>query len=685
MEPLRLNCRFCDRACTLVAARDDRGRPVSLRPEHETGTIACPTGLNALELVRNPRRLTRPLLRAGARGAGKWLEITWEEAIALAARRLRETMDTHAPESLLLVSGFNKPLQGAAFARMANVLGAPNRLGAGNMCHQAQAQSFVDTFGFSGDRKITAETRTVLLWGSNPSNTMRWVQSDIAAMRRAGGRLVVIDPLPTRMTELADLWLPIRPGTDLALALGMMRVILSNGWEDRAFLKRCAEGLDEVRAAAEPYTLAHTAQITGLRQADIERAARWLACSRPGILFGGNALDHNFDSYQKGRALCLLLALTGNVDAAGAAVPAAPPCPGDPIRSGRLALQARFTPELKARQIGRRDPLLDSARQTSGQEMLKGVEAGLLRAGWVMGADPVVMWADSRRTARVLGRLDFLMVQDFFLTPTAQMADLVLPVATYLEYENVFFGSDGSLTYRPAVLHDYDVKSDMEIIGLIGTALGHRALFWRDMEGFWNQQLSAYGTNLSRLRAAGCIPGEAGGRSAPAGYREKGFPTPTGKVRLCIPRLAEQGGDAVPVYRALPQPEERWPYRCTNYKSPCYFHSAGRQMAGQRAQQPDPIAFVSPDAARREGLADGDYITVSTPVGQVRQRCRIGVGMPEGTVALSAGWWLPEAESLEAALVPSCNNLASDAQWLGGEIQAFSVRGIPCGISRVSL
>lgn len=682
MEPLRLNCRFCDRECTLVAARDGGGRPVSLRPEHEAGVISCPTGLHALELARNPRRLTRPLLRTGARGAGKWLEITWDEAISLAARRLGEALDSHGPDSLLFISGFNKPLQGAAFTRIANVLGAPNRLGAGNMCHQAQAQAFVDTFGFPGERSITPKTRTVFLWGSNPSNTMRWVHSDIAAMRRVGGRLVVVDPLPTRMTQLADLWLPIRPGTDLALALGMMQVILSYGWEDRYFLNHHAEGLDEVRTAAAPYTLERTAQITGLPETDIERAAKWLARSKPGVIFGGNALDHNFDSYQKGRALCLLLALTGNVDVEGAAVPAPPSHPGNPVRNGSLSLQKRFTPELKARQLGRREPLLDTARQTSGQEMLRGIESGQLRGGWVMGADPVVMWADCHRTARVLGQLDFLLVQDFFLTPTAQMADLVLPVATYLEYENVFFRGDGGLTYRPAVLTDYDVKSDMEIIGRIGSALGYGQQFWHDMDDFWNQQLTGYGTTLAQLRETGGLPGTLPARAEPAGYRSTGFPTPTGKVRLSIPRLGEKGADAVPAYRDLPQPSEDWPYRCTNYKPSCYFHSAGRQIAEQRVQQPDPIAYVSPDTVRREGLSDGDWITVSTPVGQARQRCRVGMGMPEGTVALSIGWWYPEADTLEEALEPSCNNLASDAVLLGGEIQAFSVRGIPCRISR---
>ena len=677
MEYKHTTCRLCDRECHLVAGCNEAGELVSLRPEHESGTISCPTGLHALELMNHPDRVRRPLLRTGVRGGNEWREISWEEAFDLAAQRLGEVLAQHAPDGLLMIKGFNKPLQGAIFDRMANVLGVVNRLGAGNMCHQAQAQSFADTFGFQADRRITRETRTVLLWGSNPSNTMRWVQRDIAAMKRAGGRLVVIDPLPTRMAELADLHLPIRPGTDAALALGMMRLILEQHWEDRAFLEQCCTGLEEVRAACQPYTLSRTAEITGLREADIEAAAQWLACSGPAIIFGGNALDHNWDSYQKGRCLAILLALTGNVDQAGAAIPARGV--KNPARSPRLTCPDRMPDGWRERMWGWREPLLDTARQTSGQEMLKGIQQGQLRAGWVMGGDPAMMWADSHRTAQILSQLDFLMVQDFFLTPTARLADLVLPVATHLEYENIYLESDGTLRHRPALAKHPWGKSDMEIINSIACRMGLQADFWPDMDHFWMDFLAETGVELEELRRLGAVATPTPAPWAPS-CRSDGFPTSDGKVHLSLPRLREKGGEAVPSYRPLPAPDTQYPDRCTNYKPGPFFQSAGHQMPGQRKLAPEPVAYLSPDIAAREQIADGDWIKVSTSTGEVCQRARVCSELPDGLVALAIGWWDPEAEDYAEALRFNCNNLASAEELLGGEIQAFSCRGIRCRV-----
>ncbi len=680
MKTQVMTCRFCDRECAMVVTLDAQGRPVSLRPQHETGTVSCPTGLHALELMGNPRRVVHPLRRTGPRGSGKWETLSWEEALDWAAGKLRAALDRDGPESLLFIKGFNKPLQGAVFDRLANLLGVPNRLGAGNMCHQAQAQSFVDTFGFPADRRITSETRTVVLWGSNPSNTMRWVQRDIAAMKRSGGRLVVIDPLPTRMTQIADLWLPIRPGTDAALALGWMRLILTEGWEDRALLERWSSGLDEVRAACRPYTLEYTARLTGLPAEQIRLGAEWFARSGPAILYGGNALDHNWDSYQKGRCLAILLALAGQVDRPGAALHAAPASPRNPIRTSRLTCADRFTPAQRQQMAGWDEALLPSARQTSGQAMLRAIEAGRLKAGWVLGGDPVMMWADSRRVARVLSQLDFFMVQDFFLTPTARIADLVLPVATYLEYENVFFQPGGAVQYRPALVTGSNARSDMDIVNEMGNRLGLSADFWPDMEAFWDFLLEESGVTLDQLRTLGRLEGD--GTPAvpvPRGYRETGFPTADGTIHLSIPALS---GGSVPSYRPLPEPGGRYPDRCTNYKAPCFFHSAGRQMAGQRAAQPEPLAYVSADVAAREGLSDGDWARVATSTGSVRQRVQVRSDMARGTVALAIGWWEPEEPSLERALDYNCNNLTSDAALLGGEIQAFSCRGIPCRVEK---
>ena len=214
----------------------------------------------------------------------------------------------------------------------------------------------------------------------------------------------------------------------------------------------------------------------------------------------------------------------------------------------------------------------------------------------------------------------------------------------------------------------------------MGKRLGLADAFWPDMDGFWNFLLEGSGVTLEELRAAGRLEGEGTKRQpVPRGYRQCGFPTADGKIHLALPGLEE---GSVPRYRPLPAPDEAYPDRCTNYKSPFFFHSAGRQMPGQRTRQPDPVAYVSEDVAAREGLREGDWARITTPTGEARQRVHIGRGMPAGTIALAIGWWDPDAAGARDVLAGNCNNLTSDRTLLGGEIQAFSCRGIPCRVTK---
>ena len=266
------------------------------------------------------------------------------------------------------------------------------------------------------------------------------------------------------------------------------------------------------------------------------------------------------------------------------------------------------------------------------------------------------------------------------------LADAVLifasyVLANYLRFNYMrFFQPGGAVQYRPALVTGSGARSDMDIVNEIGNRLGLSADFWPDMEAFWDFLLEESGVTLDQLRTLGRLEGD--GTPAvpvPRGYRETGFPTADGTIHLSIPDLS---GGSVPSYRPLPEPDGRYPDRCTNYKAPCFFHSAGRQMAGQRAAQPEPLAYVSADVAAREGLSDGDWARVSTSTGSVRQRVQVRSDMARGTVALAIGWWEPEEPSLERALDYNCNNLTSDAALLGGEIQAFSCRGIPCRVEK---
>ncbi len=680
MKTVVVPCRFCDHECPMEVSTDAGGFPRKLRPLRAKEGFWCPTGMNALEILHHPQRLRQPMKRAGEKGEGKWQPVGWEEALEAMAARFSAALQEHGAESLLTIGGFNKPFSALMQGRFSNVLGIVNRAAAGNMCHFARSQSAVDTFGFPVKNQARPETKTIFLWGYHPRSTLRWDDCSLQTALKNGTKLVLVDPRAGRYGAQASIWLALRPGADLALALGMLRVIFENGWQDKELLSRHAAGLETLLAQIEPYTLQYTAALTGLAPAQIEEATRLLACEKPGIIWAGNALDHNTDGYQKGQAIAALLAVTGKIDVVGGALP--PPLADgkNPFTTRALTLAERFTPAMKARRLGASGAVHPAFSGVSGQAVVASLlEGGPLKAAYVAGGNPAVMWADPEATAQALKKLDFMVVADYFLTPTAQLADLVLPVASYLETESVAVAPDGSVHYSPRLSGPPWAKSDMEILNSLANAMGYQAAFWPDMEAFWDEFLLPYGITLAELKKVGSLPaGQAVQKPGPRQLRETGFPTKDGKLHLALTLEALQN-ETPPE----PLPGQGWPYLCTCHKDASFFHSAGRQVPAQRKKQPGPVAFLGEELAHTLGLLEGDWVRVSTEEGWAEQQVKLEKGMAGGTIALASGWWYPEEGLGPLVQTANVNRLSSRHKKQGHSIPAFSCRGLPCQIEKI--
>ena len=676
-------CRFCDHECPVTVELDENQRPVKLVHERIREGFFCPGGVNALDFLHNPDRLKTPMIAHWENGEKCWRPASWEEALSLAACKLQESMERHGPESVVAVSGFNKPTHRAAYQRFCNVTGIINRVGSGNMCHWVQRMSAVHTFGTALKPNVTQATRTIVLWGLNPANTMRWDSRTLLDAVEGGARLVLVDPIPGIYAEKAEAWLPLIPGTDLALLLGLIHVILEEGWYDQEFVSAHTQGLEEVRAAAAAYSPERTGELCGLAPEKIRRAAQLIAQEGPTAFFYGNALHHNHDCYQKCRAMAILIALTGNVDKAGAMLAPVPPSPRSRVAGTSLHGEEAFPAEWKQRRLNWDKYTLKEFSMVGGQEAVAAIEQGIIRAGYVHAGDPVLQWADSKATARALGKLDFLAVSDFLMTPTAMQADVVFPAATYLEYESIAIDEQENLRYTPRICDQYDVLPDFEILRRLAEHMGKGSAFWASQQAYWDAIAQPYGLTLEEVKRQGYVrtPYQPEKPSV-RGYREKGFPTPSGKIQLVLPQ--KEGGPApVPCYEPLQPGGEAYPMHCTTYKPGAFFGGAGQLTKAQRAMQPQPVCYLSADVARRYSICDGDEIRIVTPTGSCIQTARVVERMAADTIALANAYWYPKAEHWEGQLCACANNLSSMEQNTSTDLPAFATRGIPCRIEKI--
>lgn len=685
MMTIQTVCRFCDHECPVTVELDEANQPVRITHDRIREGFFCPGGVNALELMHNPKRVRTPLIaQTGADGKKSFRQASWEEALALTAEKLHAAFQQYGQESVVAIGGFNKPIHRAAYQRFCNVAGIINRVVTGNMCHMVQSVSAVHTFGTPLKPNLSKETKTIVLWGLNPANTMRWDSRALLNTVENGADLILVDPIPGIYAAKAKTWLPITPGTDLALIFGMIHIILEKGWYDQSFVEKHTVGLEELREPVAAYTLERTAELCGIEADRIVEAAQMIAKNGPVAFMYGNALHHNHDSYQKCRGMAILIALTGNVDVPGSMLSPGGMSPRNRTYGTSLHNTEAFPSQWRERGLTYDKYPLKEYNGVSGQEAVRAMQAGKIRAGYVHAADPVLQWADSKATARALGSLDFLAVSDFLLTPTAMQADVVFPAATYLEYESVIIDENENLRYSPRLSSQYDVLPDFEILRRLTVSMGKEDGFWTDAEAYWDAILEPYGYTLQDLREKGYV--ETPYQPEPMrvrNYRETGFPTSDGKIHLV---LSEREGWVAPIpsYEPMQQAvDAAYPLHCTTYKPGAFFGGAGQQTKRQISMQPVPVAYIGTDVAERYGLSDGDQIRVISRTGCCIQAAKVAEGMARNTVALSNARWLPDEDGWEEQLAACANNLSSMDLDTGKEIPAFSCRGIACRIEKL--
>jgi anaerobic selenocysteine-containing dehydrogenase len=650
------------------------------------GTI-CAKGIAQVEKLNHPDRLRHPLKRAGEKGEGKWERISWEEALTTIAQRILRA----DRRSVAFAQGTPKGLELYMMIRLANLLKVPTVVTPGSICHMPRETAAMITCGFFPVPDYDHPPALVLVWGSNlfQTNEEGIIGSQLRRVLDRGAKLLVIDPRRTQLSNRADLWVQPKPGTDLALTLGMLKVILEDGLYDRVFVDSWTVGFPELQEHLKGYSLKGLAETTWVPEEKITEAARLYARTRPACIQWGNAIEHNIHSVQTARALMILKAVTGNLDSPGGNVnrPSPPAMrPGDFV-------QSKSFPEKRDQLLAPEFRLAAMMGFTPSQTVVKAILSGKphpIGMMYLQGGNPLLSYANAAETFLALKKLDFLAVAEIFLTPTAQLADIVLPTATNFEFDDMgHYGlPHGFLLARPKVVDPPgECRPDILILNELGKKCGLEKFFWPDLRSCLDDVLKPAGLNYDRFRQTGILKGNWKYK----GYEPNGFGTPSKKVEIFCSRLKEWGYDPLPAYRQEfsvaetdPHRMEDYPLILTSAKDPCYFHSAYRNLASLRKLSPEPVVLLHPQTAERFGVKDGDWVHIETQRGTIRQKASFNSDLDPRVVVAAYGWWFPERKDLELSgwKESNINILTENDPPYEPAIGSTNLRAIPCRVHK---
>lgn len=689
---IKSTCGHCQIGCgILIHVHNGQVIKVEGDPENPlNGGVLCPKGLASLDYLYHPDRLQRPLRRQGERGEGRWLPISWEEALDTIAGALAEARDKYGPESVAFIRGsFKGGWQEEYLARFANVFGSPNIVSMAHLCFVPRRNASMTTYGFYAIPDLGYPPASIVVWGENVPETLHYLYRRITRALESGSKLMVIDPMKIEGVDRADLWVKPRPGSDLALVLGMLNVIINEGLYDKAFVEQWTVGFDEIKGHVQDYPPEKVAEITWVPAEVIKQAARFYGANKPSCIQWGNGIDQGVNSFQTARALCILQAITGNLEIPGGALRWSPP-PVLQRGSPTLSLPEKILPELRQMRITAEDKLLPTVFYALPQGIIKAIRYGApypVRAAYLQGCNALLTYSNAREVYQALSNLDFLAVADMFMTPTAALADIVLPVATYLEFDGIVEPpySLAVALVQQQVTRVGESRSDYEILRDLARKLELGEYFWETEEQCLDFILAPSGITFNEFKKIGVLDGRKQYRA----YHSQGFPTPSGKVELYSSQLKDWGFDPLPVYyeppetpHSAPELTKEYPLVFTSGKSTYYRHSGGRQIASLRSSHPEPVTYMNPETAERLGIAEGDWVYVETRRGKIKQRAMLSPDIDPRVVMVDYAWWFPEEghADLYGWAESNLNILTDDQPPFNREMGSPNLRGMLCKV-----
>ena len=620
----------------------------------------CAKGHAAPQWVYSPDRLTHPLRRIGRKGEGRFEKISWEDAIARIAETLQEQKARYGPESLAMLTPAKRSYSDY-IARFLVAHGSPN-YGHSGICAVQRAFCFMYTLG-DWPRQYS-DSDLILYWGRQPiysGPVARPAKAFLAAKQR-GAKIIAIKPSVEPDVGMADIWVPVRPGTDAALALAMLHVVVGEDLVDHDFIDRWCSGFNRLKAHVRQFTPSWAETITGVPEKQIAEVARIYATTKRAAIDLGNGVEHTPSSNDAIRAVAILMAITGHLDRPGTNLLNTPPRQSPKP----ITLRERITQEMVDKLVGPEFPkAFQPFIEGTSSAYYRILESVLTEKPYPVrtivapGTQALVSNRGSRNVAAALEKLDFFVVADVARTSDIPYADIVLPLATSYEVDHPFQAVPGWIMATNRVIDPiHSPKSIFDFFLDLGVAMGYGGDFWGGgMERAMDDQLEPLGLSMDDVRRK---PGGVAFPPGPPIYekyetvfsrpspRLGGAPfLPGGKVQLYNTTFEAAGFTPLPEWREPPEsitgtPEllDRYPLLLSDYHtSKNYTASWQRNVPRLREIEPHPVLHIHPGAADARGIADGDWVKVASPHGWMKVKAQRYPGIRPDTVMLLHGWW----------------------------------------------
>ncbi|WP_368621091.1 molybdopterin-dependent oxidoreductase [Paraburkholderia sp. BR13444] len=640
----------CPDTCAMrVTVDNGRAIKVAGDPDHPpTQGVLCTKVSRYAERVYHPNRLTTPMKRVGRKGEGRFAPVSWDEALDFAANRLGE-IARRAPEAILPYSyaGTMGLVQGDSIAqRFFHKLGA-SQLDR-TICAAAGAAGLKYTYGagVGMHTEFFAESEVILIWGANPiaSNLHFWTRAQEA--KRRGARLIAIDPYRSLTAEKCHQHIALKPGTDAALALGIMNVLITEDLLDHEYIAAHTLGFAALKLRALSYPLSRVSEICGVKEGEIAELARLYAGTKKAAIRLNYGLQRVRGGGNAVRAIACLPSLTGawRERAGGALLSSSGWAPVDSHALQRPDLMPGW-PSKPSRVINMNaigDALLHPGDATFGPK----VEAIV-----VYNSNPVAVAPDSERVAAGFAREDlFTIVLEHFQTDTADYADLLLPATTQLEHLDVHksYGHTHVMVNLPAIAPFGDARPNTEIFRGLARHMGltEPSLFDSDeavaQAAFRWEDKTLDGVDWPMLKQAGWARLDL----PDAPFADGGFRTPSGKCEFYSERLAQQGLDPLPDYLppyesadGSPELAARYPLAMISPPARNFLNSTFVNIESLRATEGEPHLDIHPADAHARGIGDGDQVRIFNDRGSMQARARVTDRAREGLVVGLSIWW----------------------------------------------
>lgn len=638
--------RNCYSTCAMrVTVEDNRLVRIEAEPSNRaTEEGPCLKGLAYVERAHSPDRITRPLRRESD---GSFAPIEWDEALERIAGALTKARDEHGPQSVLYysASGTKGLLNscGLAFWRLFG--GCTTTYG--DLCWPAGLEATRLTLGDNTHNAPwdLANGRLIVMWGKNAAETNIHQMPHVHAALERGATLVVVDPRRTETAERASLLVPLRPGTDGALALAAGHVLVRDGHVDRAFVERHVLGFDAWAELVAAWPPSRAAAVCGVPESSIERLGELLGTAHPATIVPGYGMQRFTNSGQAMRAMIALLAVTGQV--------------GRPGGGWMYAnLQTQVFGDVKdpvacyppAQPDGVVRVSISTARL--GRDM-KATTAPPLRVAWVERGNPIPQNPETNVVLEAFRALDFRVVVDEFLTDTAREADIVLPAKNFFEQSDVIgaYWHPYLQLRRKALEPPPEVKPETEIYRALGRRLGIDRASLADalpgpsdasIEAWLEGKLAPLGLSLENFADGPVLSPEY----AEVAFEDRVFTTPSGRIELSSEEAVRRWDvDAVPSFQEAderPDPDGRFPLHLLTPNTKNRIHSQFGNLASIRRIEPAPSMTMHPRDARERGIGASDRARVFNERGELTLPVRFDRGLRPGCVCITNGFWLKE-------------------------------------------